>query len=132
MRGTPTRYVVLIGVGVGAMVLSAIVFRPTSGPDPDPAIRTKMHLSQVAAASEAYHNEYGLWPTGLTDFSPQSNSNHIAFLPSGPWTTDDAWGHPLAYRPFDPALGYGAVLSFGRDGKPGGVGKDADIEERFH
>jgi hypothetical protein len=37
----------------------------------------------------------------------------------------------LIYQPFDPAKGYGSVISYGSDGKPGGSGEAADIEVRF-
>jgi hypothetical protein len=131
MFRAPTRYFVPITICVAALVLLAFILRPTRGPDPDPTITTKMHLLQITSASESYQNMYGQWPTGLAQFYPEGNSHHIAFLPSGPWTTNDAWGHPLVYRPFDPGSGYGAVVSLGRDGKPGGVGRDGDIEERF-
>ena len=43
----------------------------------------------------------------------------------------DAWGHALVLQPFDPAKGYGAIISYGRDGRPGGTGADADIEIRW-
>ena len=90
-----------------------------------------MHLLQLSAASRSYQLTYGLWPTGLSELFPKNNSNHIAFLPSDQYPTNDAWGHPLVYRPFNPTLGYGSVVSLGRDGKLGGVGKNSDIEERF-
>jgi len=90
-----------------------------------------MRLSQVTQASKFYHIAYVLWPTGFAELYAEHNSNHVAFLPPGERTTNDAWRHPLLYRPFDPALGYGTVVSMGRDGKSGGVGEDADIEDRF-
>jgi len=77
----------------------------------------------VSQASESYHIVYGSWPTGFAELYAEYNSNHFAFLPD--WrTTNDAWGRPLDYKPFAPGLGYGTVVSLGRDGKP-------EIEERF-
>jgi len=38
----------------------------------------------------------------------------------------DPWGHPYAYQ-VPGAKGDYAVLSYGRDGQPGGSGEDADI-----
>jgi len=118
-------------IGVTVLAVLAAAFRPTRGPDPDPAITTKIHLLQISAASQSYHSAYGFWPTGYAEFYPEHNVNHIAFLPSEAWTTNDAWGHPLLYTPFDPGINYGAVVSLGHDGKRGGARADSDLEERF-
>lgn len=119
--------IVIAGVGVTAMI---VTLRQATG-GPDPSITTRMRLRQIAAASEAFHTVYGRWPTGFVEFTPEHNFRTIAFLPSGEWTTNDAWHRPLLYRPFDPARGYGAVVSFGRDGRVGGDAADSDYEERF-
>jgi hypothetical protein len=88
-------------------------------------------LSLVVEASAQFHIAYDSWPRGFSEFYPDRNSNHIAFLPPDSWSTNDAWGHPLIYKPFDVAKGYGSVASLGRDAKPGGNGEDGDMEERF-
>ena len=78
--------------------------------DPDPTTETKVRLLIVPNASQKFHIDYSSWPTGLHSFI-----HRIAFLPGGGWTTNDAWGHPLVYRPFDSSFGYGSVSSLGRD-----------------
>lgn len=88
-------------------------------------------MEQVASAAEMYHLTYDSWPMALVQLYPGHNSNKIAYLPSWAGTTNDAWGHALLYKPFDPATGYGSVVSLGRDGQLGGSGKDEDIERRF-
>jgi hypothetical protein len=47
-----------------------------------------------------------------------------------PWT-QDGWGRELILIPFDDSLGYGRIVSYGRDGKVGGTGSDRDFEIRF-
>ena len=46
-------------------------------------------------------------------------------------STNDAWGHNIAFVPFTPDRGFGSVMSYGRDGRPGGTGPDSDVEVRF-
>jgi hypothetical protein len=44
----------------------------------------------------------------------------------------DAWKRKIILVPFDKKLGYGEVISFGADGKPGGKNKeDRDLVVRF-
>jgi general secretion pathway protein G len=129
MRKPSTWLVVTIILGVVGIVLSALPWRRHRGPSA--VITTRMHLLQVAEGTRSYQLHYGFWPTGLADLYPAQNSNHIAFLPSGQWTTNDAWGRPLIYTPFDGVLGHGTVVSLGRDGTRGGTGEDADIEQGF-
>ena len=77
-----------------------------------------------------YFSTYGSWPTGLTNFFPDGNKQHEAFLAGTPTATNDAWHHPIQYQPFDAARGYGRAISLGQDGKLGGLNAD-DIEIRF-
>lgn len=90
-----------------------------------------MHLLQVVEGTISYHLQYGFWPAELAELYPEHNSNHVAFIPMGQSTTNDAGGHPLVYTAFDRVLGHGSVVSLGRDGKRGGSGEDADIEQKF-
>jgi len=97
---------------------------------------THVALDGVVFASTNYFQIYGKWPTSLRDFATDSpqNPKHVGFLTYARTfllATGDGWQHPLVYKPFDPSVGYGSVTSYGRDGKPGGVGQDADIEVRF-
>ena len=93
-------------------------------------------LDGVAFASSNYFQIYGKWPASLQDFAKNSpqNPKHDSFLTYArtfSLATGDGYRHPLVYKPFDPSVGYGSVISYGRDGRPGGVGQDADIEVRF-
>lgn len=91
--------------------------------------KTGIILAAVGSASESYHNEFASWPASLADLT--NNPKKIEFVSFNASGAIEGWGHPLIYQPFDPAKGHGAVISYGRDGKPGGTGADADLEVRF-
>ena len=90
---------------------------------------TTDYLSVLRVASIAFFEEAGRWPTSVTELV--TNSMGIAFIrPSSP--LPDGWGRQIICEPHAyQNRGYGRFLSYGRDGKPGGVGEDADIEQRF-
>ena len=91
---------------------------------------TRLHLMLLQAASSNYFSSYGVWPRSIHDFDADANPQKLKFIDSL-HPTNDAWGWPIVYIPFDPSVGYGKVVSYGRDGKLGGVGPDADIEAQF-
>ena len=65
------------------------------------------------------HNEqYGTWPTSLDQVTPY------------PWN-EDGWGREIILIPYSESLGYGEVISYGRDGKPGGTELNRDIVIRY-
>lgn len=89
---------------------------------PKPFVTCNMMLNVASQGCEGYKSAHGgAWPNSLE----QVNS----------WMEDlvhnDAWGHKLAFTPYDAAKGYGEITSYGRDGKPGGTGEDADIVIHF-
>ena len=112
----------LVIVSCGVVVAFVVIARLHRYPDPDPTIETKMRLRLVTQASCAFNAAYDSWPTGFSQLYPDQNRLGIAFVQS--WATTDAWGHSLIYRPFDSRVGFGSVVSPGRDGR-------SDIEERF-
>jgi len=80
-------------------------------------------LKRILAAYNKAHNS---WPNSLDELMGNNScSNEVATLRT------DFWGHVIIFQPFDSAKGYGAVISYGRDGQPGGTGEDADLEVRF-
>jgi type II secretory pathway pseudopilin PulG len=92
--------------------------------------KTRLDLSCLQMASRNYFQVYAVWPNSIRDLESDANPRKILFVAPAP-ATKDAWGRPLVYVPFYASLGYGRVLSYGRDGKPGGGGPDRDIEFRF-
>jgi hypothetical protein len=123
-----TRIILLI---VLCFVLLFLLLPPAMTPAGNQSLaiaRTRTSLHMLALGSRAYFNEYGRWPAGLGDFA--SNPRGLRFFePSN--ATNDAWGRPVLYVPFDHRTGRGRVVSLGRDGKPGGTGPDADLEAQF-
>lgn len=77
-------------------------------------------------ASTNFFAMTGRWPNSISEV----NTNAMAASPTFPPPLD-AWGHSIVYEPYAATAGYGRVVSYGRDGKPGGVGPEADIEIRF-
>ena len=90
--------------------------------------QTKLSVQVLQTASKDYFSVFSDWPHSTRDFT--QNSSNIVFVVLAQ-VTNDAWGRPILYEPFDGARGYGQVTSYGRDGKPGGEGPDADIEAQF-
>ena len=78
----------------------------------------------VAAGCDAYKVHKGKWPNSLEElhtFRTDLNS---------PWT-QDSWGRDFIIVPFSMSSGYGEVISYGRDARPGGTGLDKDLSLRF-
>jgi general secretion pathway protein G len=117
--------IVLIGLiasFVGAKILGA-------------SDNAKFHLAQtqvdtVATKIEMYQNDTGSLPPDLEALvkAPGGVSGWL-----GPYLHDkdlkDPWGHPLEYKVPGDGAAYD-VISYGRDGKPGGDGVDADIKHQ--
>ena len=85
---------------------------------------TKVQMVALHAATTNFYARIGYWPP-----EPQalvSNSLNLVFIsPPPPWR--DAWNRPIIFTQFSSTSSNGSVLSYGRDGIPGGVGFDADI-----
>jgi len=113
------RIVTIVFVGLLCLLLFPTILPPVHHP---PWAVSRGIMNGVSEASEFYHDEHKTWPQSLADLT------NLIYCERG---LVDGWGHPLIYQPFDPAKGYGAVISYGRDGKPGGTGEDADLEVRF-
>jgi general secretion pathway protein G len=85
-------------------------------------------VQTIAGKIERYQDDVGSLPPNL-EALVKAPSNSNGWL--GPYAKEqeinDPWGHPLEYKvpgeggPFD-------LMSYGRDGKPGGDSVDADIK----
>ena len=87
---------------------------------------TKIQLMFLAAAASEYYDQNRAWPNSLQELMarPASGGNLAIFLTYG---TNDFWGSPIVFEPFDLAHGYGRILSLGPDRKPGGMFQGRDI-----
>jgi len=88
-----------------------------------------VHLANLASGFDDYKKQNGVWPEDITQLvkvrPDLGNENEL-------FPVTDAYGHAFILIPYSEALGYGSLISYGRDGKPGGDNKfDQDIEIRF-
>jgi hypothetical protein len=73
---------------------------------------------------EVYKTNNGVWPADMEQLV-NSNMNVSSH-------TRDGYGRAIILIPYSEKTGYGALVSYGKDGKPGGDNKyDRDIEIRF-
>jgi general secretion pathway protein G len=78
-------------------------------------------MASVRDAIEDYREENGVLPTSLRDVSPRENAYYRTDESGIPV---DEWERPLRYSTDDADY---RLVSYGRDGKPGGEGLDADL-----
>ncbi len=90
---------------------------------PNPCATTGDRLTKAAVVSRLFRIQYGFWPTNLDQMV---RSGMISAT-----DTNDGWGRPLIYAPYDFTLTRGTVSSHGSDGKPGGAGEAADRQATF-
>jgi hypothetical protein len=97
---------------------------------PAALIHTSNALAGLHAATIAFHSRTGQWPSSLNELVTNKHST-IFHAPPGPFRFLDGWNRPFIFQPFNTSQAYGRILSYGRDGQPGGTGLDADSELRF-
>ena len=85
---------------------------------------TYTRLMGLARDSDEYFAKYHSWP--------QSIGQLYSLRPDFQEWATDMWGHACVIVPYSESEGYGRILSYGRDGKPGGKAEvDRDIEVHF-
>ena len=84
---------------------------------------TNDRVTKVTVGSRVFWIRYSSWPTNMQQMV------RVGIL--RPADTNDAWGHPLLYAPYDSSLKRGTVTSYGADGKPGGVAEASDTQATF-
>lgn len=81
-------------------------------------IGAELEIANIERALEDFHADHGRYPQTLDALRPYFDSEAVP---------RDYWRRPFHYRmpgehgPYD-------LWSYGRDGEPGGVGEDADVE----
>jgi hypothetical protein len=89
-------------------------------------------MNYVASGVVAYHTVFGKWPDFLWEVAAPPRDQPLLLDRPADGTFRDAWGNPIIYFPFDQKLGFGKILSLGKDNRMGGEGYDADLEARFN
>ncbi len=107
-----------VGVIIAA-VLAMMLFgrRIIGGPADSEAARKQ--IEPIRDALGRYHQDRGAYPTTAEGLDALRGP----YLPAG--VPQDPWGRP--YRYTAPAPGGYVLSTLGRDGRPGGTGKDADV-----
>jgi general secretion pathway protein G len=113
--------IVLIG-GILAVVGSQVI----GNSDKAKYRLTEVQVEKLGAAVESYNSDVGEYPRTLEDLTQDPDINGWLGPYADKKDLSDQWKKPLQYRvpgengPFE-------LLSYGKDGKPGGTSIDADI-----
>lgn len=126
----------IVVMAIIALVAVMIVPNVIGRPDQARVTVAKTDLRTTGAALRMYRLDNGDYPTteqGLkalvekpTSAPVPSNWNAEGYLPELP---QDPWGRPYIYRSPGRAGGFD-LMSYGKDGKVGGEGLDADLTDK--
>lgn len=130
---------VIVVLAIIALVAALIVPSVIGRPDEARVTVARADLKSIGAALKIYRLDNGNYPTteqGLAALvtkptAPPAPANYAAdgYLAQQP---TDPWGYPYVYRsPGSNGAGFD-LISLGRDGKPGGDGLDADLQDAKH
>lgn len=90
----------------------------------------KSQVDTIAGKVERYQDDVGSLPPNLDALvKAPGNSNGWLGPYAKPEELKDPWGHPLEYKVPGESGGFD-LMSYGRDGKPGGDSVDADIKHQ--
>lgn len=126
----------IVVLAIIALVAALIVPNVIGRPDQARVTVANTDLRTISAALKMYRLDNGDYPTTEQGLKALAEKTAIAPVPRN-WPADgylspvpvDPWGNPYVYRspagdaPFE-------ILSYGKDGKPGGEGLDADLSDR--
>ncbi|UAJ11853.1 type II secretion system major pseudopilin GspG [Polymorphobacter megasporae] len=126
----------IVVLAIIALVAALIVPSVIGRPDQARVTVAQADLKSIGAALKMYRLDNGSYPTteqGLAALVTKPSTGPAAtnyaadgYLQQAP---SDPWGHPYIYRSPGATGGGFDLLSLGRDGKPGGDGVDADIQD---
>jgi general secretion pathway protein G len=129
----------IVVLAIIALVAALIVPSVIGRPDQARVTVAQADLKSIGAALKMYRLDNGSYPTteqGLAALATKPSTGPAAtnyaadaYLAQTP---ADPWGHPYVYRsPGASGAGFD-LLSLGKDGKPGGEGIDADLQDKAH
>jgi general secretion pathway protein G len=115
-----------------AVIAGLITVNVMGRPDEARATTTKSNITSINAALKMYRLDNGAYPTTEQGLKALVERPTAAPVP-GSWAQGgylsapplDAWQKPYEYQSDGMSF---TIRSFGRDGKPGGEGVDADID----
>lgn len=123
--------IVLVIIGI---VSTLIVINVINRPDEARVTTTRSNLSTIAGALKLYRLDNGGYPTTEQGLKALAEKPATAPVPPA-WAQGgylsappvDGWGNPYTYVATPDGF---EIKSLGKDGKPGGEGIDADIEQK--
>ena len=122
----------IVVLAIIALVAALIVPNVIGRPDEARVTVANTDIKTIGAALKMYRLDNGDYPTtqqGLKALVERSSTPPVpASFPAEGYLPDvpsDPWGNPYVYTA--PAPGGFALMSLGKDGKPGGEGLDADL-----
>lgn len=127
----------IVVLAIIALVAALIVPNVIGRPDEARVTVAGTDLRTISAALKMYRLDNGRYPTGTQGLKALVEKPTTAPLPSN-WSAEgylpdlpvDPWGSPYFYRnPGKSGTGFD-LMTYGRDGKPGGEGPDADLDYR--
>ncbi len=91
---------------------------------------TKAQLEMFSTALDSFNMDTGRYPTESEGLKVLWTKSKDIRGYDGPYlpkpANEDAWGNPYIYKKTSNDHGYD-IISYGKDGKEGGDGKDADL-----
>lgn len=126
----------IVVLAIIAVVAVLIVPNVIGRPDQARVTVAKTDLKTIATALRVYRLDNGDYPTteqGLAALSAKPTAAPVpAAYPAEPYLSEvptDPWGKAYVYRS-PGATGAYDLLSYGKDGKEGGEGLDADLTDK--
>jgi general secretion pathway protein G len=124
----------LIVLVIIAIVAGLITMNVINRPDEARVTTTKANLSTISGALKLYRLDNGTYPTSEQGLKALAEKPASAPVPQawaqGGYLSEppvDGWGNPYSYTATPEGF---EIKSLGKDGKPGGEGIDADIEQK--
>ncbi|GAA0538562.1 MULTISPECIES: type II secretion system major pseudopilin GspG [Rheinheimera] len=115
--------IVIVIVGLLASLVAPEMF---SKVDSSRIKTAKAQMEMLETSLNTYRLDMGNYPENLNELVRSENKNWDGpYLPKE--VPVDPWGNPYVYsNKSDAGIGF-SIMSYGRDGRPGGEGDDADI-----
>lgn len=124
----------IVVLAIIALVAALIVPNVIGRPDEARVTVANTDLRTISAALKMYRLDNGDYPTTEQGLAALAEQPTMAPIPRH-WPAEgylsplpvDPWGRPYVYRSTGGAF---ELISYGKDGRPGGEGLDADLSDR--